>query len=163
VTKSADIRIRLARFPEDTATARGFLMALQRYEHAFEPNRRTDQAVAEEYLAVLRERAEKDNGIFIAENRACTPLGWAVIYPDSSEVYVIEEERNLGRLTELFVEAEARGQGVGRALIGACEDWARACGFKHIIIGALAENDLALDVYQASGFTPYAMLLRKYL
>lgn len=138
-------------------------MALQRYEHEFEPNRRIDPEVAEEYLAVLRERAEKDGRIFIAEDGQGNALGWAVIYPDQSEVYVVPEEREFGRLTELYVEAEARGRGVGRALIHACEDWARECGYKHIIIGALAQNDLALGVYQASGFVPYANLLRKYL
>lgn len=138
-------------------------MALQRYEHDFEPNRRVDPDVAEEYFAVLLERAGASGGIFFAEDDNLNPLGWAVIYPDKSEVYVVQEEREFGRLTELYVEAQARGRSVGRALIGACEDWARERGLKHIIISALAENDLALGAYQAVGFRPYASLLRKYL
>jgi len=138
-------------------------MALQKYEREFEPNRRVDSSVAEEYLAVLTKRAEKNGRIFIAQSENEKPLGWAVIYEDEQELYVVANERTYGRLTELYVEPEARGKGVGRALIGACEDWARARGHKHIIIGALSQNALAMAAYQRSGYAPYASLLRKYL
>ena len=76
---------------------------------------------------------------------------------------MVAEERTYGRLTELFVEPEARKKGVGRALIAACEDWARARGHKHIIIGALSQNAAAITAYQRSGYAPYASFLRKYL
>ena len=160
---SAHIEIREARFPEDTPSALRFVMALQRYEREFEPNRRIDDSVAEEYFAVLQKRAERSGRIFIAQNKDRKALGWAVIYEDEHELYVVEEERTYGRLTELYVESHARGKGVGRALIAACEDWARARGHKHIIIGALSQNAAAMAAYQQTGYAPYASLLRKYL
>jgi GNAT superfamily N-acetyltransferase len=155
--------IREARFPEDRATALRFVMALQRFEHEFEPNRRIDDSVAKDYLAELKKRAEKNGCIFIAQGSEGRALGWAVVHDDKEETYVIAEERKYARFTELFVESEARGTGVGRALIAACEDWARGRGHNLIIIGALSQNALAMAVYQGSGYAPYVSLLRKYL
>jgi GNAT superfamily N-acetyltransferase len=159
----AHFEIREARFPEDTPSVLRFVMALQRYERAFEPNRRIDNSVAEDYLAVLKKRAEKNGCIFVAQDGSGHALGWAVVHEDKEETYVVAEERTYGRLTELYVESEARGKGVGGALIAACEDWARAHGHNQIIIGALSENTLAMAVYQGSGYAPYVSLLRKYL
>jgi GNAT superfamily N-acetyltransferase len=159
----AQFEIREARFPEDTPSALRFVMALQIYEQDFEPNRRIDDSVAEEYLAVLRKRAEKNGRIFIAQGDEGRALGWAVIYEDEQELYVVAEERTYGRLTELYVESDVRGKGIGRALINACEEWARGRGHKHILIGALSQNAAAMAAYQRSGYAPYAALLRKYL
>jgi GNAT superfamily N-acetyltransferase len=159
----AQFEIREARFPEDTPAALRFVMALQNFEREFEPNRRIDEAVAEEYLAILQKRAEKTGRIFIAQNKEKDALGWAVIYEEKQELYVVAEERTYGRLTELYVESDARGKGIGRALITACEVWARARGHKHILIGALSQNAAAMAAYQRSGYAPYASLLRKYL
>jgi GNAT superfamily N-acetyltransferase len=56
-----------------------------------------------------------------------------------------------------------RGQGVGRALIAACEDWGRERGLKVMMIGVLVRNPRAHAVYRDAGFADYATLLRKYL
>ena len=63
----------------------------------------------------------------------------------------------------MFVEEAFRGQGIGRALITACEDAARALGLKLIMLGVLAGNARARRIYEASGYAPYALDLRKYL
>lgn len=161
--ESAQFEIHEARFPEDTPSALRFVMGLQRFEQEFEPNRRIDDSVAEDYLTVLRKRAEKNGCIFFAQDDGGRALGWAVVHEDEEETYVVAEERKYARLTELYVESDVRGTGVGRALMAACEDWARARDHKLIIIGALSQNALAMAVYQGSGYVPYVSLLRKYL
>ena len=161
--ESSDFEVREARFPEDTPCALRFVMALQEYEREFEPNRRIDDTVAEDYLAELRKRAEKNGCIFIAKDDQGRALGWAVVHDDEEETYVVPRERRYARFTELFVESDARGTGVGRALMSACEGWARERGHNNIIIGALFQNALAMAVYQESGYVPYVSLLRKYL
>ncbi len=57
----------------------------------------------------------------------------------------------------------ARGLGIGRSLIAACEDEARRLGLKQVKIGVLAGNTRAAEIYTRAGFTPYATELRKYL
>lgn len=158
-----DFHIREARFPDDKPVALRFLMALQQYEKDFEPNRRIDDSVAEEYFGVLLRKAKANGRIFIADNAAGEALGWAVVLEETDDIYVVADERRHGYIAELYVAEEVRHQGIGRSLIRACENWARARGFKSITIGSLGDNRLAMTVYLASGYAPYATILRKYL
>lgn len=100
-----------------------FIMGSQQYEHAFEPDRRLDPGVGEEYLEKLLADVLKHNGkIFVAEGENGAALGWAVVHEQENDLFVVENLRRHGYPSELFVVESARGQGVGRALIAACED-----------------------------------------
>jgi GNAT superfamily N-acetyltransferase len=160
---SNDFAIRDLRLPDDRPACISFIDGLQKYEHAFEPNRRVDAIVAEEYFTLLLKRvAENEGRIFIAE-MAGVPVGWAVFVLDDDSLYVVEEERRCAYLAELFVQERARGTGLGKALIAACENQARAKGVKVFMIGVLPKNTGARGVYLAAGFEPYSEQLRKYL
>jgi GNAT superfamily N-acetyltransferase len=52
----------------------------------------------------------------------------------------------------IVVRQSARGQGIGRALIGASLDWATLHGADHVEISVYAFNDDALRIYAAAGF-----------
>lgn len=79
------------------------------------------------------------------------------------EAFVIPDERNFAYIFELFVIEGTRGTGVGRALIVACEEWARVKNYKSIQIGVLAGNTRAAKIYREAGYADYALELRKYL
>jgi GNAT superfamily N-acetyltransferase len=155
------ITIRPAKLPDDQPVLLGFIEALQRYEAAFEPNRRLDASWAAEHLAALK-RTAAQSAIFLAGDCAAA-VGWAFVRAAEAPVYVRDEERRYGDLAELFVAAEARGQGAGRALIEACEAWARAQGLASLQIGHLAGNGLAAAAYARAGYTPYTVVQRKRL
>ncbi len=158
------IHIREANLPGDKPVILDFIFALQRYEAAFEANRRTDAQMAQEHYAALIPRAKSPKGkIFIAENADGLAIGWALIHEELGDVFVRAEERAHGFLAELYVVEASRAQGVGRALIAACEDWARARGLVSLRIGLLARNSDALTVYEKAGYAPYALQMRKYL
>jgi len=138
-------------------------MGLQRYEHAFEPDRRVDPAVADEYFAVLMDRVATNHGrIFVADQEG-RAIGWAVFVVLQNAIFVAEEERNYGYIDELFVSENDRSHGVGRALIAACENEARRLGLRQVMIGVLAGNRRAAGIYARSGFSAYSTELRKYL
>lgn len=159
----AQFSIRAARFPDDEPALLSFIAGLQRHEHRFEPDRRIDPAVAEDYFAVLMKRvAEHQGRIFIAEMGGVA-IGWAVFVVEQNAIYVVEGERTYGYVAELFVNEEARGRGIGQALIKACESEGRAKGLKLMMIGVLAGNQRAGSVYTLAGYSPYATELRKYL
>lgn len=158
------VHIRPGRVAEDKAVMIGFIDGLQAFEHAFEPDRRIDPKAGADFLPVLLERVEKQDGrIFIAEDDGGAPIGWAVFHTLEHLNYIVPEERLYGYVAELFVVEAARGQGVGRALIAACEDVARQMKLKSLMIGVLAKNARARKTYEAAGFAPYALELRKYL
>jgi aminoglycoside 6'-N-acetyltransferase I len=51
-----------------------------------------------------------------------------------------------------WVDADVRRRGVGRALLGAVEDWARGQGFTELGSDALLDNSLSHEVHRALGF-----------
>lgn len=155
--------IRPARLSEDKPAILGFIDGLQAFEQAFEPNRRVDATVAEAYFARLsREAATRPTAAFIAEE-AKQAVGWALAYETEDDVYVVEAERRIAYIAELFVAEAARGRGAGRALIAACEEWARARGIGIVLIGVLPGNARAHATYGKAGYGTYSLQLRKRL
>ena len=108
-------------------------------------------------------RCAEKHGIMLIAEDADKAVGWAFAYEQHGELFIVEPERRHGFLAEIFVSPEARGKGLGRALIEACEDWARGRGHKLLTIGVLAKNPGAIRAYQASGYAPYAITMRRYL
>lgn len=155
------ITVRPAVLPDDKPVLLGFIWGLQRFEAEFESDRRLDAAYGEEQYADLMKNY--DNGaVFIAEH-ADKPVGWVMVYETEGRPYVCEAERRQAVICELYVDPHARGLGAGRALIDACEDWARTRGLNVIHIGHLAGNGRAAKVYEEAGYSPYVVLRRKRL
>lgn len=53
-----------------------------------------------------------------------------------------------------YVAPGCRGQGVGRALVAACEAWAREQGFSELGSDVLLENTVSLAAHARLGFSP---------
>ena len=52
----------------------------------------------------------------------------------------------------MWVAPEARGHGVGRALLAAVEGWAREAGYDRIGLGVTTTNDAAIRLYATAGY-----------
>lgn len=63
----------------------------------------------------------------------------------------------LVNIHDLSVVASARGQGVGRGLLQAVEDQARARGACKVTLEVLEGNRLARAVYERAGFSGYSL------
>lgn len=63
----------------------------------------------------------------------------------------IRYQAHLGELA-LLVAADARGVGVGSALLETAVDWARATGVAKLWLGVFADNRRAIGVYERAGF-----------
>jgi len=157
------VPIRPARLPEDKPELLAFIEGMQRFEHAIEPDRRIDAGVAEEFFTDIFTRlAEKKGVAFIAEEGG-EKLGWAAVYREQNDVYVRADEREFAYISELYVVEPARGTGVGRALVAACEEWARSLPVTVLMINVLEGNQRAATIYRKAGFATYYVGLRKYL
>lgn len=149
--------------PDDEPAILSFINGLQDYEAAFESDRRRDADFAvEHWRHVQHVCAEKHGHMVIAED-AGAAVGWAFAYEAHGELFITEPERRHGFLAEIFVAPEARGKGLGRALIDSCEAWAKDRGHKLLIIGVLSKNARAIRAYEGAGYAPYTQFLRKYL
>lgn len=155
------ITVRPARLPDDKPAILRFIDGLQRFEAEFEFDRRLDATYPEDQFAALVKQTE--NGLFFIAELDGAPVGWAAVYEHDAPTYVIEEERRCAVICEAYVDASVRGQGAGRALLSACEAWARGQGLSVVHIGHLSGNHRAAAVYDKAGYAPYVLLRRKKL
>lgn len=155
--------IRDARLPQDEPAILGFIEGLQDYEARFEPDRRRDPNFAAEHWRELQHRCAEKHGTMLIAEQDGKPVGWAFAHDSRAELYVVEKDRNHGFLAELYVVPEARGRGLGRGLIEACERWARQRDHKLLMVGVLARNSRAIRSYEGAGYSAYGITMRRYL
>lgn len=82
---------------------------------------------------------------FVAVDEDDAWVGMAVVRPD-------EESLGDAVINAMWVAPEARRQGVGRALLEACVEWARARHFRGVNLNVRMANAAARAAYEAAGF-----------
>jgi GNAT superfamily N-acetyltransferase len=98
--------------------------------------------------AFLRERLQAgDSAILIAE-RDRRFVGFAQLYPSFSSTVM----KRLWILNDLFVTPAHRRGGVGRALMAAAEDLARATSARGLVLATQKTNATAKALYEARGW-----------
>jgi aminoglycoside 6'-N-acetyltransferase I len=65
---------------------------------------------------------------------------------------------NVAFLEGWFVVPDARGCGIGRALVAACEQWARSQGCSEFASGAQPDNDASIAAHLALGFADEGLI-----
>ncbi|MCC6704061.1 MAG: N-acetyltransferase [Thermomicrobiales bacterium] len=85
--------------------------------------------------------------VIIAEGDAGTLLGWGSLNqfnPRPAYDHVVD--------FSIYVAREARGQGVGKALLGELEALARTQGFHKMVLAAFPFNVAGMKLYERHGF-----------
>ncbi|MEX2649831.1 MAG: GNAT family N-acetyltransferase [Alphaproteobacteria bacterium] len=149
-----DVTIRRAG-PEDRATIRAFMDALQEHERSIDPSKLGAEDATPPYMAEVEEAVAKHDGaIFIAllDGR---PVGFTACWRDhDSDVTIRAEFRDFGYVSDIYLAPEARGRGIARRLYQAAEDHCAGLGLKRMRIGAINRNPIAMAAHQRFGFEP---------
>ena len=90
-----------------------------------------------------------DAVLLIAEDEMHTPAGFIYL---TTEADFFNGE-NKGYISDLVVASQYEGQGVGRLLLAAAEDWTREKGYNLLTLYVLAGNERARRVYEKMGYS----------
>ena len=64
----------------------------------------------------------------------------------------VDDRPGAAGLFGMWVAPEARRAGIGTALVGSVEDWARTAGYERVGLGVTMTNTSAIRLYERSGF-----------
>ena len=114
------------------------------------PGRDTDQMVATDLKVIERVIGDPqpDTCMLVAE-RDHSVAGF--IYLKTVTDYYTRQP--IGHVSDLVVSQKAEGQGIGRALMVAAEEWAHAQGYPMIQLNVLVNNGSARALYEKVGYT----------
>lgn len=105
--------------------------------------------------------AGPDSAVWVVPDSADQPLGVAIGLMRPTTVHPLIRPARYGLLDVLVVDQAARGRGLGRALTQAFEAWARGQGAEWLEVKVYAFNEPARRAYDAQGYAPLALQLRK--
>ncbi len=129
-----------------------------RHPELYPANISRDASKVEQTLADAR------SGCFVAEVRegdGSAVVGFVrVIYVQTPDGGVLLPRR-FALVDELVVTAAQRRTGVGTALLGAAEGWARERGLPALEVTVWEFNEPARELYAAEGFEPVRQYFRK--
>ncbi|HEX9952394.1 MAG TPA: GNAT family N-acetyltransferase [Rubricoccaceae bacterium] len=91
-----------------------------------------------------------DTALILAFDSAGAGLGFTHLFPSFTSVGTAR----IVVLNDLFVAPEARGQGVGAALLAAAEAHACDVGAVRLVLQTATDNAAAQRLYQRAGWTP---------
>jgi ribosomal protein S18 acetylase RimI-like enzyme len=102
-----------------------------------------DLALATSFLG--ERMARQESVLLVAENAAGALLGFTQIYPSYCSVLAA----HIGVLYDLYVQPEARTQGVGRALLQAAAAYGKAHGLQRLDLTTARTNAKAQSLYES--------------
>ncbi len=100
-----------------------------------------------------------ESRLIVAENSGGEILGYAHMKPIHDDVLDVET----GYLSIIAVAESASGQGIGRQLMQAAEDWSREQGYPSLLLDVFASNETARQFYKNADFVEDSFRLRRSL
>jgi aminoglycoside 6'-N-acetyltransferase I len=96
--------------------------------------------------------------VFLAEDDEARPVGFLELslrdFSDGCDSMPVPH------VEAWYVEHDARGRGLGRALVRAAEEWAKARGFRELASDAELSNERSHLTHQACGFEEVDRLIK---
>lgn len=147
--------------PADRPSLVHLMGVLHDFEAAIEENR-ADSSAAESHLDWVQSEIGRLGGVtLVAELEGVVAGFLCYTFEEDPGTFVRPEYRRHALIWDVAVAEEARGRGIGQALLGAAEDEARAAGIGEIRLYVLESNVRARRIYEEAGYRNYERFLSK--
>jgi len=93
-------------------------------------------------------------GVFLVARLLGRPVACGALRSLRDPASVRELGPRVGELKRMYVAADARGKGIGRALLARLEDEARALGLERLVLETGTRQAEALALYGRTGYMP---------
>ena len=148
---------------DDAEACRACMVELQDTERELDPRLRTGDEIADAYLQEMHERCRDHAGTILVAEHAGVVVGLVMVLTRVPFESLDLPPGDHALVAELVVRAGYREKGIGRTLLQAGEDLARAAGADELRIAVLSQNRPARQLYLREGFVPYSEVLAKSL
>jgi len=149
--------------PQDRPALIHLMGALNEFEAAIEVNR-ADASAAESHLDWVQDEIGRLGGVTLVAELQGAVMGFlCYTMEDDPGTFVRPEYRRHALIWDISVAGEARGQGIGQALLQAAETEAKAAGAVDIRLYVLEVNTRARRIYEEAGYRNYERLMAKRL
>ena len=157
---SSGLALRLAD-ARDRPAIRNLIVEMQDFERSLDPRLLAGEAIADPYLESLLERCGRYAGAMMVAEFHGDVVGFLAVQTSVQDTELDQAPGTYALISDLVVTPTFRGQGIGRGLIGAAEEFAISAGASEIRIAVLQANTVAMDLYRSCGFQPYLVTLVK--
>lgn len=96
--------------------------------------------------------------VFLIYNDS-TAVGYGMAFDVEEHAYMPEWVRR-GYITQFYVEASCRGQGIGELGLRYIHDWFRSRGLKDVMLNVAIHNEIGVRFWIKQGYTPCATRMK---
>ena len=147
----------------DARQLRRCVIGLQEFERQLDPRMPSGESIADDYLVEMFMQCRQFAGsVFVCEQGEKL-AGYITVHTKYVSEDIDDGPREFGFISDVFVDEQFRGCGIGKALLSHAENHARENGASAMVIGVLASNNQAKSLYLAMGFKEFAIKLEKKL
>ena len=132
---------------------RQLVIELQDYERKLDPRMPSGAAIVDEYVPQMLLRCKQAVGQILVAEIDAEVAGFVTVLTRVSSGEIEDGNIEYGLISDLVVAPDYRRQGLGRELLEAGENFARARNVSSLRIGVLQSNRAATSLYTASGFS----------
>ncbi len=128
----------------------GLIREMFEVEHLIRPS----DANADKWAASVRKGLTDGRSFLLVAKSVGRRVGF--IYGRIFLDYPLEVSKLVGRIDDLYVLPEFRGRRIGKKLVTECLKKMRAAGVDAVSLTVLAENKVAVELYEKFGFKIHA-------
>jgi GNAT superfamily N-acetyltransferase len=145
----------------DIEALRRLVAEMQDYERAIDGRLLEGSEMTQGYTEAMQARCAEHAGLILVADLGGEVVGFTAVQAEVPSQDLDQPPDSYALVSDLAVAAGHRGQGLGRALLVAAEEYARKRGAQELRIAVLAGNHVADQLYQSVGFSPYLCVLSK--